>query len=168
VCGEPDAAGALKLSGTQAAPGLRRRVGTVLNKRIAWVVAAAFTMVSAVGVAYAVDVPKDKAEIKLDLIKGKKGAVKFSHAKHASEYKDEKGEAIACKTCHHTDCHVADGEAQKEHNGKKAPFLAAKKDDDFDKKTVIFHKTCEGCHKKVAKAVPEKAELGKCKTCHGK
>ncbi len=154
----------------------------MLNKRIAWVVAAAFTMVSAVGVAYAVDVPKDKAEIKIDLIKGKKGAVKFSHAKHATEYKDEKGEAIACKTCHHTDkapksakevkgcsdCHVADGEAQKEHNGKKAPFLAAKKDDDFDKKTVIFHKTCEGCHKKVAKAVPEKAELGKCKTCHAK
>lgn len=155
----------------------------MITKRIAWTLATVFAMVSVAGVVHAADVPKDKAEIKIDLIKGKKGAVKFSHAKHASEYKDDKGGAITCKTCHHTekaepksakdvkgcsDCHVSDGEAQKEHNGKKAPFLASKKDDDFDKKTVIFHKTCEGCHKKIAKAVPEKADVGKCKNCHAK
>lgn len=155
----------------------------MITKRIAWTLATVFAMVSVASVVHAADVPKDKAEIKIDLIKGKKGAVKFSHAKHASEYKDEKGGAITCKTCHHTDkaepknakdvkgcgdCHVADGEAQKEHNGKKAPFTAVKKDDDFDKKTVIFHKTCEGCHKKVAKAVPEKADIAKCKNCHAK
>ncbi len=157
----------------------------MITKRIAWTLATVFAMVSVAGVVYAADVPKDKAEIKIDLIKGKKGAVKFSHAKHASEYKDDKGGAITCKTCHHTekaepksakdvkgcgDCHVSDGEVQKEHGGKKAPFLASKKDDDFDKNTVIFHKVCTSCHKKAAKATPALAEKGidKCKNCHAK
>ncbi|MBI5609752.1 MAG: cytochrome c3 family protein [Deltaproteobacteria bacterium] len=153
------------------------------NKRSAWLVAVLFSLGSFLGVALATEVPKDKAEIKLDLIKGKKGAVKFAHAKHASEFKDAKGGAIGCKTCHHTekgepksakdikgcgDCHVADGQPQKEFGGKKAPVLATAKGDDFDKGTVVFHKTCLDCHKAVAKANPQKAGIDKCKACHGK
>jgi hypothetical protein len=153
------------------------------NKSSAALLAVVFGLVSCLGVALATEVPKDKAEIKIDLIPGKKGAVKFPHAKHASEYKDAKGAPISCKACHHTekgdpknakdikgcgDCHAAEGQPQKEVGGKKAPFLALKKGEEFDKGTVIFHKTCIECHKAVAKTVPEKAAIDKCKNCHGK
>ena len=85
-------------------------------------------------------VPADKAEIKIDQVEGKKGAVTFAHKKHAEEYKTADGKNIACNTCHHTSkvdgsdakacttCHVKEGAAQKEHDGKKAPFVAVTKD----------------------------------------
>lgn len=138
------------------------------------------------GLVLAADVPKDKEVLKLKLIDGKKKApVKFDHAKHVKEYKDAKGAAISCKSCHHTlkaapksakdvkacsSCHVAEGKAQKEHGGKKAPFIATKKGDKFDKKSVIFHDTCVKCHKAVEKANPKLKEkkISKCKNCHGK
>ncbi len=132
----------------------------------------------------AADVPKGKEVLKIDIIKGKKGVVKFPHAKHVKEFKDAKGKAITCKNCHHTlrgppknpkkvekcsDCHVAEGQPQKTHGGKKARLLAKKKGEGIDRKTVIFHKRCVECHKAVAKANPEmKKKIGKCKNCHKK
>ncbi len=134
------------------------------------------------GLVLAADVPKGKEVLKLNSIKGKKGPLKFPHAKHVKEFKDHKGKAIACKTCHHTAkknakkvkkctaCHVAEGQTQKEHKGKKAAFLALKKGKKFNKKTVIFHKTCIKCHKKVVKvnADAKKKKIDKCKGCHKK
>ena len=121
-------------------------------------------------------VPKGKEELKIDLIEGDKGVVAFPHAKHNTDYKKAGGAAIVCKDCHHTStdekevkacsgCHVKEGEAQKEHDGKKAPFLATKKGDKIDRKTVIFHARClDNCHKAVQKESGKK--ITGCKTCH--
>lgn len=119
-------------------------------------------------------VPKGKESITLDQVKGKKGEVVFSHAKHASEYKAG-GKAISCKTCHHTGdapkakacstCHVAEGGKAGTHGGKTAPFVAAKKGDKFDVKSVVFHKLCLECHKKEKTA---DKPLAKCTNCHKK
>lgn len=122
-------------------------------------------------------VPANSATITLDHVKGKKGAVKFNHAKHADEYKVG-GKAITCKECHHTlaaatadaksvkacgACHVDEGKPQVNHGGKAARFMAVKKGDKYDVKSVIFHDNCNGCHKK-AKADGKK--IAACKTCH--
>jgi len=128
-------------------------------------------------------VPADKATIKIDALDGKKGAVEFAHTKHADEYKKQGDAKITCKDCHHTlkgdepagdekvalcvSCHVKEGEAQKEHDGKKASFLGTKKGDKFDKKTVLLHANCvEGCHKAVKKESGKK--ITSCKVCHKK
>ncbi len=123
-------------------------------------------------------VPADKKTIKLDCVPGKKGAVTFQHAKHNEEYKKAGGKSIVCKDCHHTlkvdkpdaakvkkcsACHVKEGEAQKEHEGKKASFLATKKGDKYNRKSVIFHDQCVKCHKAMK---AEGKKIGKCKTCH--
>lgn len=144
------------------------------------IVFAAIAFACAMGLslsAVAQDVGK-KTDINLDYTKGKKGAVKFSHKKHATEYKAN-GKAIPCKECHHTlakatakpadvkkctACHVAEGKAQVEFKGKKAPFIGVKKGAKFDKKSLIFHKNClDGCHKKV-----KDKNIKKCKNCHVK
>jgi len=121
-------------------------------------------------------VPAGKEDLKIDLMHGKKGAVSFPHKKHAEEFKKADGSAITCKDCHHTaksdddieacgSCHVLPGNAQKEVDGKKAPFLGTKKGDKFDQKSVIFHTAClKGCHDAVKKKTGKK--ITSCKTCH--
>ena len=132
----------------------------------------AASLVVAAATAWAAGVPAGKEVIKIDLIKGKKGAVDFPHAKHATEYK-KGGKAIACADCHHKakddasvkacgSCHAAPGAAMKD----KAPNLATMKGDKADTKSVIFHPTCkDGCHKEVKKG-SSGAKLTSCKTCH--
>lgn len=125
-------------------------------------------------------VPADKAEITINVMKNKKAAVVFPHAKHATLFKDANGKSLTCQTCHHTaktekdvkactECHVMPGQAQKDFNGKKAPFLGEKKDNgSFKMKSILFHEKCLNCHKAVAKANPAKKSLKSCKTCHNK
>ena len=125
-------------------------------------------------------VPKGKEELTIDRIAGKKGAVTFPHAKHNDEFKKAGGAKIVCKDCHHTlkgdapagaekaqacsSCHVKEGEAQKEHDGKKASFIATG-GEKIDQKSVIFHKSCkDGCHKEMKKETGKK--LTSCKNCH--
>ena len=150
------------------------------TNKLALIGGLVLAIVAVAGLVSALDIPKGKEEIKLSYIDGKKGDVKFPHKKHATEFKVG-DKAIACKTCHHTlkgepktagdiqkcgACHVAAGTEQKETGGKKAPFLATKKGDSYDKKSVIFHNVCLKCHEKVGK-VGEK-NLKACKTCHSK
>jgi len=144
-----------------------------------WVaVAAAFLLAGGVAVGGS---DKDGPETAtIDKIEGKKGAVEFAHKKHAKEYKTADGKAIECVTCHHTskkggkveacdNCHVTEGQPQKEHDGEKAPFVAVKKGDKVDVKSIIYHQNClDGCHKKLAKADDKFKELGKCTNCHPK
>ena len=80
----------------------------------------------------------------------------------------DKPEAKDVKSC--GSCHVKEGEAQKEHSGKKAPFIAKKKEggDTWDKNSVSFHNRCLKCHKAVAKADESKKDIKKCKFCHGR
>jgi hypothetical protein len=131
----------------------------------------------AAAVAGAHEVPADKEVIKIDVVPGKKGSVAFQHKKHVTEYKAADGSAITCKTCHHTlkedlpadpkmvkactSCHVLEGNEQVGVDGKTAPFLAAKKGDGFDQKSVIFHDSCVDCHTKV-----KDKKIGSCNTCH--
>lgn len=146
-----------------------------MKKMMVSTVVALAAVVALMGVVLA-GVPEDKASITVDLLAGKKGAVTFAHAKHATGYKKADGSAIACKDCHHTmkaetdkvqacaACHVAEGEA-KEVEGKKAPALGtAKAPGEIELKSILMHKTCVDCHK----AVSEKAEkkIGGCTTCH--
>ena len=143
----------------------------------ALLLAAASTLVLA-------GVPKGKAELKIDHAPGKKGAVAFPHAKHVDTFKTADGKPISCKSCHHTlktataksasdvkgctTCHSKPGDALKDVGGKKAPAIAALKDGGkVDKKSLLLHKTCVTCHKKVVKAGGDK-KIGKCKNCHKK
>ncbi len=135
------------------------------------------------GMVLAADVPKGKEILKIDLIKGRKGKVKFTHAKHVKEHKTANGKAITCKMCHHTlkgtpknpkkvtkcsACHVAEGQRQRKHKGHKAAFLAVKKGKKINKKSVIFHKTCVRCHKAVARKNTKLKKIAKCSNCHSK
>ncbi len=160
----------------------------MLKNRKMVFVGALLTSVGVAGLVSAVDIPKKKHDIKIDHLKGKKGKVKFSHLKHSVEYK-VKGKLIACKKCHHTlkkepktkadvkaikactECHVQEGQKQKEHKGEKAGFLGIKKGKKYDKKKILYHGACQKCHKKVAKANKKDKKLkklGKCKNCHPK
>ncbi|MBN1102327.1 MAG: cytochrome c3 family protein [Deltaproteobacteria bacterium] len=111
-----------------------------------------------VGVLTAANVP-DEVMIDNKVYKSdKKGPVKFSHKKHAVDYKAK------CSDCHHDykdgknvwkdtdpvkkcgDCHDA--------NEKKG---------NVDKLMNAFHKNCQGCHKELkGKEAPSK----KCNDCH--
>jgi hypothetical protein len=104
-----------------------------------------------------------------------KGAVTFTHQKHASEYK------IGCGECHHDDqgkpltnlkegdpvkscfdCHNKPGELK----GKKAEGLS-------DKEKLAYHanalhQNCIDCHKQHNKETKTKAAPQTCKECHPK
>ena len=146
-------------------------------RKIALALASAVLLVSALVVA--ADIPGDKATITIDQIEGKKGAVKFEHSKHVTEYKKAGGAKIECKDCHHTiksdsdpvkpctECHVKVGEAEKEIDGKKAQALGKeKKPGKIDNKSVIYHVNCkDGCHKEMK---AEGKKITSCKVCHPK
>ncbi len=89
----------------------------------------------------------------------KMAAVKFSHAKHVTDYK------VDCKVCHHKEedptkgvercsaCHGLMGGTEK------AP--------DAPKNMLAYHKNCIDCHQKV-NAEQGKAAPTKCNECHKK
>ncbi len=95
-------------------------------------------------------------QITIQKFKATKGAVPFSHKKHA----DLAGGDAKCSTCHHTtkagedvkactECHKAAAEG-------KTP----------DAKTA-FHASCQGCHKKVKAEKPDSKVPGMaCGGCH--
>jgi len=87
---------------------------------------------------------------------GRMAPVKFSHAKHATEYK------IDCKTCHHKAQDPTKG-VQKcvECHGLKGGKEGA------PKAMLAYHKNCVNCHKKVNAEQQKKAPT-KCNECHKK
>jgi nitrate/TMAO reductase-like tetraheme cytochrome c subunit len=136
------------------------------------------TFLLAAGI-YAGTTPPDvtKIETPYELTKG---AVEFSHQKHASEYKNAKGEAITCGECHHDDkgkplalkegddvkkcfeCHNQPGELK----GKDAK---GKPDSEVIKYHAnALHKNCIDCHKDYNKANKTKAAPATCTKCHPK
>ena len=87
----------------------------------------------------------------------KKAPVVLSHKKHAEEYK------VSCTECHHkwdkekekqpkrcSDCH------KEKKEGKKLGLKRA------------FHKSCQGCHKELAKQGKKAGPTTKCSGCHPK
>lgn len=150
-----------------------------MNKRMLLVLStAAFLLVG--GLALAGGDKNGPETATIDKIEGDKGKVEFPHRKHQTDNKLADGKKIECVNCHHTakdgakpqacgTCHVAEGQAQKEHNGKKAPFFATMKSPGkADMKSVIFHKVCLDCHKAQAKADAKFKPLAKCTNCHKK
>jgi cytochrome c553 len=108
--------------------------------------------------------------------KHEKGAVNFSHKKHAEEYK------ATCGDCHHDakgkplanlkatdkvqsciECHKKPGEKPK---GKDAPKLSKKEELDFHAEAL--HQNCIGCHKTFNTKNNSKAAPTTCVKCHEK
>lgn len=86
---------------------------------------------------------------------GKFPPVKFTHAKHSTDYK------IDCKVCHHKE---ADPKAKAQkctdcHNPAEAKDNVPKAED-------AYHKNCIDCHKKEVEA--GKSAPTKCHECHKK
>lgn len=108
--------------------------------------------------------------------KHEKGAVAFSHKKHAEEYK------AGCGDCHHDakgkplanlkagdkvqsciECHKKPGEKPK---GKDVPKLSNKEELEYHAEAL--HKNCQGCHKEFNKKNNSKAAPTTCAKCHAK
>ncbi len=109
-----------------------------------------------------------------------KGPVEFSHAKHATEYKNAKGEVISCGECHHDDkgqplalkegdnvqkcfeCHNQPGELKgKDAKGKSDAEL-------IQYHANAMHGNCIDCHRDYNKAFKTKAAPQTCTGCHPK
>jgi cytochrome c553 len=108
--------------------------------------------------------------------KHEKGAVNFSHKKHAEEYK------ATCGECHHDakgkplanlkatdkvqsciECHKKPGEKPK---GKDAPKLSKKEELDYHAEAL--HQNCINCHKTFNTKNNSKAAPTTCVKCHEK
>ena len=115
-----------------------------------------------VGTLIAADTP-DKINIENDgYKKDKKGAVAFSHNKHAVDYK------VACTECHHI---YEDGKNTWNENSPVKKCVEChdpnKKADKVLKLQFAFHNNCRKCHKVAAKKGAE-APYKKCNGCHSK
>ena len=93
--------------------------------------------------------------------KDRKGPVKFTHKKHASEYR------VLCWDCHHDfkdgqNTWVAWGETKKCrqcHDPQKKELTNIK----LQK---AFHYNCKGCHRALAKEKKKAGAFDKCTGCH--
>ena len=90
----------------------------------------------------------------------KKGPVKLSHKKHATEYK------VACTECHHE---YKDGKNVWKDTDPVKKCVEChspdKKQGNADKLNLAFHKNCQGCHKELK---DKKAPYKNCNDCHQK
>ena len=146
------------------------------NKRtlgVALVIALAVSMFLVAGL-YAGTKVEDEFFMNSDY-KHKKSLSKFTHKKHAVDYK------ITCGECHHDDqgkplndlkegddvqkcieCHKKPGQIK----GKKAKGLSKKQKREYHANAV--HDNCIGCHRKFNKEKETKAAPVKCTDCHPK
>lgn len=114
----------------------------------------------AVGSLIAADVPDTINIENQGYSKDKKGAVKFSHKKHSTDYK------VACTECHHDYKDGKnvwkEGEAVKKCGDCHNPL---KKEGKVKKLQDAYHRNCKNCHKALeGKDAPYK----KCNDCHEK
>lgn len=136
--------------------------------------------VAAGGRAGGADIPRGREVLRIDVIPGKMGAVRFTHADHARKHRRPDGTPIGCGDCHHsvrrdlplppgkevrcTSCHVAIGQVPRVMEGRTAPPLAVLKPDGaIDHRSILFHAYCRACHEKVRDAG---RMLVGCKVCH--
>ena len=93
----------------------------------------------------------------------KKGPVKFTHKKHAEDYK------IACEDCHHV---YKDGKNVFKQGDPVQKCSAchdpAESKGNVKKLMLAFHKNCQGCHKDLEKAGKPTGPTRKCNDCHEK
>jgi len=136
-----------------------------MNRKLLTLLTAVFAgfLFLSVGVLIAADVP-DEVMIGNDgYKKDKKGPVKFTHKKHAADYK------IACTDCHHE---YKDGKnVWKEGDPVKkcsACHDPSKKDGKVMKLQNAYHRNCKNCHKDLGKEGKPTGPFKKCNDCHEK
>jgi len=111
-----------------------------------------------VGVLTAADAP-DVINIENKGYKSdKKGPVKFTHKKHATDYK------VKCADCHHV---YKDGKNVWKEGDPVQKCSAChdpeEKKGNADKLQLSYHKNCQGCHKELK---DKDAPYKKCNDCH--
>jgi len=147
-----------------------------------WKLAGALAGLALCAAAAAVEIPRSKRSIDLDVVPGAMGAVHFEHAAHAAVAWRADRSLMTCRDCHHTleadepaslsedlrcsGCHPAVGEPDRIVGGRPARAMAQLKPDGaIDFKTILFHDYCRNCHKKVQGG---ELRLSHCKACHPK
>ena len=99
-----------------------------------------------------------------DYAKDKKGPVKFTHEKHAKDFK------IACTECHHV---YKDGKNVWTEDDKESMKCSAchdpkEKKGEVDKLQNAYHKNCKNCHKALEAEGKKTGPFKKCNGCHAK
>lgn len=118
---------------------------------------------ASIGVLKATEVP-DEFSIKSDAFAThKKGGVKFTHTKHAVNYK------VACTECHHVFKEGKNVFKQGDPVQKCAACHDPVESKGKVKKLMLaYHKNCQGCHKELKKAGKTTGPTTKCNDCHEK
>jgi len=136
-----------------------------MRKRILFVGAVIIStaLFAGAGILIATDVP-DKMSLHDPAIeKHRKGAVNFTHNKHATDYK------IACTECHHV---FKDGKNVFKEGDPVQKCSAChdpvKSEGKVKKLMLAYHKNCQGCHKELDKAGKPTGPTRKCNDCHEK
>jgi len=134
-----------------------------MRKKILFLIAGiiSVSLIAGVGILVATDVPEEMNILDSSIENPKKGAVHFTHKKHAVDYK------IACTECHHV---YKDGKnvlKQGDPVQKCSACHDPKKSEGSVKKLMLaFHKNCQGCHKELDAAGKPTGPTRKCNDCH--
>jgi hypothetical protein len=129
------------------------------NGTVRLVMAAVFTCLIflTVGILTAADAP-DTITIENKYKSDKKGPVKFSHKKHAVDYK------VKCDECHHV---YKDGKNAWKDGDPVQKCSAChdpeEKKGNAEKLQLAYHKNCQTCHKELK---DKEAPWKKCNDCH--
>jgi hypothetical protein len=118
---------------------------------------------AAVGIPLATNAADEINILDPSIEKPKKGAVLFSHKKHAVDCK------IACTDCHHV---YKEGKNVFKKGDPVQKCSAChdpvKSEGNVKKLMLAFHKNCQGCHKELEAAGKPTGPTKKCNDCHEK
>ena len=134
-----------------------------MRKRILFVGAliVSAALFATVGIPLATDAPEKINILDSSIEKPKKGAVNFTHKKHAVDYK------IACTECHHV---YKDGKNVFKQGDPIQKCSAChdpvKSEGKVKKLMLAFHQNCQGCHKELETAGKPTGPTRKCNDCH--
>jgi predicted CXXCH cytochrome family protein len=125
------------------------------------VVIISAALLAGIGIPLATDAPDEINILDPAIESPKKGAVKFTHKKHAVDYK------IACTDCHHV---YKDGKNVFQQGDPVQKCSAChdpvKSEGNVKKLMLAFHKNCQGCHKDLETAGKPSGPTKKCNDCH--
>jgi hypothetical protein len=142
--------------------------------------ALALTALALAAPAAALQVPKGTEVMRIDLVPGKFGAVRFEHARHNDAFKRPDGTPVRCRDCHHrlaadaptspqedlkcSGCHARYGDPPRTIEGEVAPALAALRPDGaMEYRSILFHRWCWACHHRTMR---DGHQNDRCKLCH--
>jgi predicted CXXCH cytochrome family protein len=122
---------------------------------------ACAVLFAVVSIPLATDAPDEINILDSSIENPKKGAVHFTHKKHAVDYK------IACTECHHVYKEGKNVFKQGDPVQKcSACHDPVKSEGNVKKLMLAFHKNCQGCHKDLEAAGKPTGPTKKCNDCH--